>query len=147
MKLINQEIWLAYPNIKRLCGDDPDPLKQRVTFPVKISLGLARLAARLQGPYTVIERERAKLVKKYGVMDEAKKKITVASDGETASKFALELSELLMAEWPDDISIEKVAIPQKMSGKCEHCGQPMDIVVLIEPQILIPLAEHFVEVV
>ena len=138
MKLTNQEIWLAYPNIMKLC---------KVTFPVKIGLGLAKLAARLQGPYAVIERERAKLVKKYGVMDEAKTKITVATDSNIASVFALELSELLMAEWSDNIEIEKVAIPQKMPAKCEHCGQPMDIVCLIEPQILIPLAEHFIEVI
>ena len=138
MKLTNQEIWLAYPNIMKLA---------KVTFPVKVSLGLARLGARLQGPYTIIERERAKLVKKYGVMDEAKTKITVATDGDTASAFALELSELLMTEWYEDVQLEKVVIPKKMLGKCERCGQPMDIVCLIEPQILIPLAEHFVEVV
>ncbi len=138
MKLINQEIWLAYPNIMRLC---------KVTFPVKVGLGLARLAARLQGPYVVIERERAQLVKKYGVVDEAKTKITVPPDSDVAHAFALELSELLMAEWHEDLQIEKVIIPQKMIAKCEHCGHPMDIVVLIEPQILIPLAEHFVEVV
>ena len=138
MKLTNQEIWLAYPNLMRLA---------KVTFPVKVSLGLAKLAAKLQMPYTIIERERAKLVKKYGVMDEKKTKITVPPDAEVAGAFALELSELLMTEWHDDLQLEKVSIPQKMTAKCEHCGQPMDVVVIIEPNILIPLAEHFVEVV
>ncbi len=138
MRLINQEIWLAYPNVMKLC---------EVTFPVKVGLGLAKLAARLQGPYAVIERERAKLVKKYGIKDESGKKITVPPNGDVASVFALELSELLMTEWSDNIEIEKVIIPEKMPAKCPHCNQPMDIVVLIEPQILIPLAEHFVEVI
>ena len=138
MQLTNQEIWLAYPNLLKLA---------KVTFPVKMSLGLAKLAAKLQGPYIIIERERAKLVKKYGKMDEAKTKITVPPDAEVAAAFALELSELLMTEWQDDLQLEKVNIPQIMRGKCEHCGQPTDIVVLIEPNILIPLAEHFVEVI
>ncbi len=138
MKLLNQEIWLAYPNLMKL---------GKVTFPVKVSLGLARLAAKLQGPYIVIERERAKLVKKYGVTDEAGKKITVPNDSGAAAPFALELSELLMTEWPDDLQLEKVILPQKVTDKCEHCGQPIEKVYLIDSQILIPLAEHFVEVV
>jgi len=136
VRLQNQEIWLAYPKLKELA---------KTELPVEVSIGIARLIGQLQMPYAQIETTRRALVTKYGKEDK-NHQINVDSYGETAGDFALEFGELLHANWPKDIHIERVKLPLKVSHSCPECGHEMELSYLIDPQILVPLVEHFVEV-
>ncbi len=136
MKLQNQDIWLAYPKLVEL---------SKIQFPVKISLGLAKLAMKLQQPYAVIEHERIKLVNRHGVEDKEKKTVTIDAGSPESGDFAREFGELLNAHWDDDFQLKKVKLPKKIVATCEGCGKKTTATFLINPQLLMPLQGYFVE--
>jgi hypothetical protein len=133
VKLQNQDIWLAYPNLKRL---------QQVEFPLEVSLGIAKQIKALQIPYSVIEFERKRLVNHYGVEKDGQ--VTVDNDSPQAGDFAVAFGNLLTEVWGEDIPIERVTLPAKVESTCEDCGHKREVVFLIDPQILIPLFEDFI---
>ena len=133
MKLTNQEIWLAYPILKRLA---------QVEFPLAVSLGIARQIKSLQIPYSVIEFERKRMVNHYGAKRNGQ--VTVSSDSLQAGDFAVAFGNLLTEYWDEDIPIERVELPNRVESICEDCGHKREIIFLIDPQILIPLYENFI---
>lgn len=135
MKLQNQEIWLAYPNLKKLA---------QMALPVETSLGIAKQVRALQIPYSVIEFERKRMVNHYGV--EKNGQVSVEQDSPCAGDFAVKFGGFLTEYWEDDILIEKVKLPSKIGAACESCGHVMEVVFLIDPQVLLPLVENFVEI-
>ena len=133
--LINQDIWLAYPCLIKLL---------KCQFPVNVSISIAKLMGALEKPYWAIEAKRVQLVKKYGTLKGDL--FIIPSDSEKAGDFAVASSELLMQEW-GNLEIEKVKLPQKITSKCEKCGHTTEILFQIEPNLLVPLTELFVEIV
>ena len=123
MRLQNQEIWLAFPKLTEL---------YKIRLPVETSLGIARLLSKLQQSYAIIEGERVKLIYHYGVENKEAKQVTVELDSPNAGDFALEFGELLTLEWGEDVQFEKIKLPEKIETS-------------IDPQILLPLLEKFVE--
>lgn len=138
MKLKNSEIWEAYPKLVEL---------SRVKLPVKTSLKVAKLANKLRQPFSIIDGERNKLVQKYGTQDKETKLLSVQPDNENAPAFFKEFNELMEIEWDEDFELERVRLPEKITGTCDKCHHNMDVSFLIEPEILMPLAEHFIEVI
>lgn len=136
MKLYNQEIWLAYSKFMEL---------SKIKFPVKTSLEIARLLAKLQQPYAIIEHERAKLVNHYGVKSLDTKTVSIDPSSLEAGDFARDFGELLTLEWADDIPFERVKLPEKTVDKCPSCKQDLEVTFRIDAQILLPL-EKFVEI-
>ena len=138
MKLKNGEIWTAYPKLVEL---------SKVKLPVKPSMGVAKLANKLQRPYAVVDGERGKLVAKYGKEDEKTKQTSISVESESWADFIKELDEMFEMEWDDDIQFNKVKLPEKVTGTCDKCNHNMDVTFQVEPEILIPLEDKFVEVV
>ena len=136
MKLNNQEIWLAYPNLEKLAG---------MALPVKASLPIAVIVSKLRTPYMVIDSERQKLVRKYGKVDTKTKQVTVSYDNENAGEFAREFGELLIREWPEDFTFEKVKLPEKAWANCEKCQHIMEVPFLVDANSLVPLKDKFIE--
>ncbi len=137
MKLQNQEIWLAFPELLKLA---------KIKLPVKASLGIGVLLSKLYNPYTIIERERAKLVSHYGIKNKEGNQVTVDFDNPNAGDFAREFGQLLNMEWEEDIQFERVKLPLKIAIPCPSCKRNMETDFLIESQTLLPLKEHFIEV-
>ena len=135
MKLKNGEIWRAYPQLVEL---------SKVKLPVKPSIGVAKLANKLQQPYVVVDGERGKLVAKYGKENEEGRGISIGVESENWAVFIQELDEMFDMEWDEDIKFDKVKLPEKVAGTCDKCNHNMDVVLQIEPEILIPLEEKFV---
>lgn len=135
MKLLNQEIWLAYPKLVAL---------SKIPLPIKSGLQIGLLLAKLQQPYIAIERERAKLVNRYGIEDSNTHMQHVEFDNPKAGDFAVQFGGLLMQDWAEDIEFEKAKIFTLMSGDCPHCKGAIDIPFVIDPQILLPLQEKFI---
>ena len=123
MKLTNQEIWLAYPNLMQL-------YKLKIPFATGIAIGL--LLFKLQQPYTIIENERQRLLNRYGVSDG--KVVTIAQDSPNAGDFAVEFGGLLTVEWPEEFEFEKVKLPSDMLSY----GAGIQ-------NAIIPLREYFIE--
>lgn len=138
MKLRNQEIHLAYPNLEKLA---------QIQLPIKVSLGIATLISKLRQPYLVIEGERQKLVRKYGTLDPKTKQINVSLDSPQAGDFAREYGELLIQEWEDDIKFTKVILPQSLKVICEGCKQQKEIPFVMDSNTLLPLREKFIDVI
>jgi len=138
MKLKNGEIWRAYPKLAEL---------SKVKLPIKPSLAVAKLVNKLQQPYAVVDGERGKLVSKYGKEDEKTKQISINVESENWVVFIKELDEMFNMEWDDDIKFDKVKLPEKITGTCDKCNHNMDVTFQVEPEILIPLEDKFVEVV
>ena len=136
MKLNNQEIWLAYPNLEKLA---------KLNLPARTSLGVAVLVSKLRHPYSVIERERQKLVQKWGKADPEAKTVTVKFDDENAGDFAREFGELLIKEWGEDFTIEKVKLPDKVYGTCGKCNHVTEFPLLLDANSLLPLKDKFIE--
>jgi len=136
MKLNNQEIWLAYPNLENLA---------RLNLPSKTSLGIAILVSKLRAPYMVIDGERQKLVHKYGKLDPQAKTISVRYDNENAGEFAREFGEMLIKDWPDDFILDKVKLPDKVWATCKKCGHIEETPFLIDANTLVPLKDKFIE--
>lgn len=137
MKLRNQEIHLAFTNLVKL---------SQLKLPVNVSYGVAVLISKLKQSYSVIEGERQRLVMKYGKLNPAKNQITVAFDGENAGDFAREYGEILAKVWEDDFVFDKVILPTTITVTCENCKHKTETPLLIEPNILLPLQEKFIEV-
>jgi len=133
MKLTNQDIWLAYSNLTKL---------STMRFPVDVSMGIAWLCSKLQQPYAVIESERQKLVNYYGTKNG--NQVSVLPESPQSGDFAREFGELLTKEWPDEFEIQRVKLPSKITVRCADCDKSLDIDFLIEPNVLIPLREHFI---
>ncbi len=133
MKLQNQDIWLAYPSLKRLA---------QAEFPPDVSVGLAKQIKALQIPYSVIEFERKRMVNHYGVEKDGQ--VSVDNSSPQSGDFAVAFGNLLTEYWDDDIPIERVTLPAKVESICEDCGHKREVVFLIDPQVLIPLYESFI---
>ena len=138
MKLKNGEIWRAFPKLVEL---------SKVKLPIKPSLAVAKLANKLQRPYAVVDGERGKLVAKYGKEDEKTKQTSISVESESWADFIKELDEMFDMEWDDDIQFSKVKLPEKVTGTCDKCNHNIDVTFQVEPEILIPLEDKFVEVV
>lgn len=135
MKLQKQDIWLAYPKLVEL---------SRAPLPLDISAGIARQMKALQIPYALIEHERIELVNRYGKKDK-RGQVSVERENPHAGDFAADFGEYLAREWEDDIPVERLSLPDKIESVCETCGHKTEVVFLIDPQVLLPLLEHFVE--
>lgn len=133
------EIWRAYPQLRRL-GD--------VKLPIRASIKIAEHTDNLERPYNIIEKERLKILKEYVEVDKkTKQKKSLTPSDETYPAFMEKWEELLDMEWGKEIKIEKVKLPEKIAGTCDACHHNLDVEFLIEPSILVPLREKFVEVV
>jgi hypothetical protein len=136
MKLQNQDIWLAYPKLVELSNAD---------FPIDVSAGIARQLKALQAPYAIIEHERIQLVNRYGKKDKSGQ-VSVDRSNRHAGEFAAAFGGYLAGDWGEDIPIERVALPSKITSTCEACGQIHEVIFQIDPQVLLPLLEHFIEI-
>ncbi len=119
MKLKNGEIL----NVK-------EPLAELLAekLPVRVSYGLAKLAAKLEDQLQVIERVRQGLFKTYGEQDpDDQLRMTINPKSEQFPKFAEELGELLGQEV--EIVIEPVQLPETLD---------------IEPRVLMALEKFIV---
>ena len=133
MKLTNGDVFLSREPLQKL-------LDQK--FPVMVSYKLGKLANKLSEQFKVIEDSRNGLIKKYGEKDD-KGNLTVKQEGEKWEKFVAEFNELMAHE--EEIVIEKVRLPEKVSATCDKCNHNMDKALEIEPKILMAL-DKFVEV-
>ena len=104
MKLTNGEIFNAKEPLQEL-------IKQK--FPVKVSYGLAKLAAKLDDQLQVIEKVRQGLITTYGEKDSEKPtQIRVDPQSEGFPKFAEEMGELMTQEV--EIVFEVVTLPDTL---------------------------------
>jgi len=136
MKLKNQDIWMAYPNLIKL---------SQIKFPVKTGLQIAYIVSKLEAPYKIIEQERRKLVNLYGKAVKGTDKTSVDLASAEAGDFSREFGVLLIQSWPDELEFEKIRLPEKVDVKCDSCGCVFEFPFIIEPQILMPLQETFLE--
>lgn len=136
MKLNNQEIWLAYPNLEKLA---------KLNLPINVSLAIALLVSKFRQSYLIIDGERQKLVRKWGKIDPKINMVSVNFDNENAGDFAREFGELLIKEWPEDFTIEKVKLPDRVFATCGKCGHIMELPLLIDANSLLPLKDKFIE--
>ena len=135
-KLTQQDIWLAYPALERLL---------KVSLPAELSLRVASLAAQLRAPYLAVEQERQTLVRRYGKLDKSAGLITVEMDSDEAGDYTLAFAGMLCRVWTEEIPFQKVKIPRLILETCRSCGHITETLFRIEPQLLLPLAEHFIE--
>lgn len=146
-ELTKQDIWLAYPALVVIGGGEMKGVSYPgAKLPSEVSLGIARLMDAIVAPYWIIEREREVLARKYGKLDKKRGLIIVAPDSDKAGDFTLEFGNLLGQQWPAEIEFEKVRLPLKISSVCTKCGQVTETVFQIEPQLLLPLVEYFIEI-
>jgi len=136
--LTNREIWKAYPQLVEL---------SRVKLPIRPSLGVAKIINVLEKPYTILDKERLKILGEYAKVDKKTQQKTLTPNDPGYSTFIEKLDELFDIEWDKEIKIEKIKIPEKIAGTCEACHNNMDVEFLIEASILVPLQEKFVEVI
>jgi hypothetical protein len=136
VKLNNQEIWLAYPNLEKLA---------KMNLPVKTSLAIATCVAKLRQPYMVIEEERQKIVRRYGKANPESKTMSVDYGSEYAGEFAKEFGELLATEWSEDFTFGKIKLPDKAISACPKCNQVTEVPFLFDANSLLPLREKFLE--
>ena len=138
MKLSNGEIYRAYQALVEL---------GKVKLPVRTSLDVAVITNKLEPAAKVISGEDEKLIKKYSEKDEITGQTGIKR---SSSKMALYLKDLDVVLDPvcaDDFNIKKIKLPEKIAGTCDSCHHNLDVTFLVEPAILMPLAEKFVEVV
>ena len=104
MKLTNGKIFNAREPLQKLMAEK---------MPVKVSYGLAKLAAKLNDQLGVIKKVRQGLVQTYGEKDpENPMQIKVNLQGENFPKFASELGELMSQEV--EIVFEIVTLPDTL---------------------------------
>lgn len=137
MNLTQQDIWLAYPALEHL---------MKASLPAETSLSVAALAAKLRASYLAIEQERQMLVRRHGTLDKAAGLWKVEPDSDEAGDFTLAFGEMLARRWHQDIQFKKVQIPRAVRETCSACGHITETLFRIEPQLLLPLAEHFAEI-
>ena len=138
MKLSNGEIHSAYQSLVEL---------GQVKLPVKTSLDVAKLANKLESAFKVIGSEVDKLIKQYGEVDKETGRVGIKAGSPNMEKYLKDQEVVLAPEWDEDFTITKVKLPEKVAGTCDKCSHNLDVKFLIEPTILMPLAEKFVEVV
>lgn len=138
MKLSNREIYKAYQALVEL---------GKVKLPVKTSLEVAVLTNKLEAPFKVISGEGDKLIKKYGTKDEKTGQVGLKGNSPKLLDYVKDFDVVLDKEWDEDFTIKKVKLPEKVAGTCDKCNHNLDVTFLIEPAILIPLEEKFVEVI
>jgi len=124
MELLNAEIFGAVKSLGELFD---------MKLPVKVSLSLAKMVSKLNGPFQDIEKVRIGLVNKFGKQNPKTNQIEVTQDSENFPEFAEEYNELMAQS--TEIVFEKVKLPQEING------EPL----LIKPSLLAPLAK-FVEI-
>ena len=137
MRLTNQDIWLAYPKIVEL---------SKIPLPVKTGMQLGEIRLMLQSPYIIIETKRREIVGKYGSINPETETVEVNTDNPQAADFAVEFGGLLMDEWPLDFQFEKARLPLLITKPCPCCKQEIGVPFIIDPQVLLPLREYFIEV-
>lgn len=104
MKLTNGEIFNAKEPLLELTKEK---------FPVKVSYGLAKLAAKLNDQLQVIEKVRQGLITTYGEKDpDNPTRIRVDPQSKGFPKFMEELGELMAQE--TEIVIEVVTLPDTL---------------------------------
>ena len=104
MKLTNGEIFNAKEPLQKLLTEK---------LPVKVSYGLAKLAAKLNDQLQVIEKVRQGLITTYGEQDpDNPMQIRVDSQSEGFQKFAEEYGELMAQEV--EIVFEVVTLPDTL---------------------------------
>jgi len=134
LKFHNQEIWLAYPSLVEL---------SKCALPVETSLGVASLINSIQKPYIEIEHKRRELVRQYG--DTKNNEITVHTSKPKSVNFVVAFGELLEDYCEDDITIERVKLPSQIEISCPSCGDKLHIDFIVEPHMVLPLVQHFIE--
>jgi hypothetical protein len=110
-------------------------------------LGVAKLINKLSKPYEVLNGEVVKLINKYEKVDPKTNKAGIAQDAPEMSLYLNDLSQLLDDKWDDNITFDKVRLPDMIAGTCDKCHHNMDVPFMIEPAILIPLADTFIELI
>ena len=104
MKLTNREIYDAKRPLQTLIEEK---------LPVKVSYGLAKLAAKLDEQLEVIEKVRRGLISTYGAKDPKNpQQVMVSPESENFPKFAEEIEELMAQE--TEIVIEVVTLPDTL---------------------------------
>ena len=104
MKLTNGEIFNAREPLQKLMAEK---------FPVKVSYGLAKLAAKLDEQLQVIEKVRQGLIQTYGEANpDNPQQISVTPQSESWSKFAEEYGELMSQEV--EVVIDVVTLPDTL---------------------------------
>ena len=111
MKLTNGEIFNAKEPLAKLMSEK---------FPVKVSYGLVKLAAKLNDPLQVIDKVRQGLIETYGEKNpDNPMQIRVDPKSKGFPKFAEEFGELMMqevevvfdvVELPDTLEVEPVTL-------------------------------------
>jgi len=104
VKLTNGEIFNAREPLEKLIQEK---------MPVKVSYGLAKLAAKLNDQLQVVEKVRQGLIQTYGEKDpDNPMQIRVDPQSEGFPKFAEEYGELMTQE--TEIVIEVVTLPDTL---------------------------------
>jgi len=125
MKLLNSEIFNAVSSLKELLNMD---------LPVRTSLSLAKLSAKLTDQFNVIEMVRNGLIRKYGkVNPKNPNEFKIDPESVDWPKFVDDLNEL-MAQSTETV-FDEVKLPQEIDGK------PL----VIKPNLLISL-QKFVDI-
>lgn len=133
MKVKNGEIFISREPLQKLL---------EMKLPVKASYQVAKLANRFNEQLKVIDDVRNGLIRKYGKPDPEKGgQLRIDPANENWEKFIAEFNELMELEI--EMVIEKIGIPEKVTGTCDKCNHNMDIILQIEPSILMAL-EKFV---
>ena len=104
MKLTNLEIFNAKEPLQKLLSEK---------LPVKVSYGLAKLAAKLNDQLGVIDKVRQGLIQTYGEKDpDNPQQIKVSPQSEGFPKFADEYGELMTQEV--ELVIDVVTLPDTL---------------------------------
>lgn len=129
MKLTNEQVYYAGEGIQRLGS---------IKFPIKTSLQIATLEAKLAKTIKPIAAERKAIIRKY----EAKKE---KGDDGNLKPLPPDLQQLMeneidaMMDKESDIDIkpdDPIRLPEKISDTCDKCRHNMDKVFTIEPNTL-----------
>ena len=104
MKLTNGEIFNAKGPLEKLLSEK---------LPVKVSYGLAKLAAKLNDQLQIIEKVRNGLIQTYGEKDpDNPMQIRISPQSENFPKFAEEYGELMSQEV--EIVFDVVTLPDTL---------------------------------
>lgn len=142
MKVTNGDIWVAVG----MPGQDAKPLQEAlaVSWPVKPSYWLGRLARKLGEHFAVIDQVRIGLIRQYGTTKE-NGDLTIQKGDEHWAEFEAGYNEL-MGQEVDIEGINKIVVPlgddEGSGDRCPTCKRPKRE---IKPTTLMGL-EPFVEV-
>ena len=128
--MINQEIWLAYQSLAKIAQKN---------LPVKTSLAVATLMAKLQMAYKVVESERKRIIRKYGTLNTETNQSELILNSVGGANYARDFGELLIEEWEDEIQFKRLNLPMKVTEVCVKCGNENKVDFRIEPNTLVNL--------